>query len=443
MNNIPIGVVSLGCSKNRVDTELLLGSLRDEGYNFTQDMNKAQIIIINTCAFIQSAKEESIDTILEFTELKKDNPQLKVIVTGCLPERYRHSLAQEMPEVDGWIGVNQYGMISQIVKSVYEGGRQEVFDVVAAPSLSRMLTTPSHFAYVRIAEGCDHRCSYCVIPKIRGKYQSRKMEDILHECRWLCEQGVSEIVLIAQDTSYYGRDLYGSFRLAELLEEISKTGIPWIRLMYTYPERIDDKLLDTMENHPNLLPYLDMPLQHVNTEILRRMGRVMTRESIEELLKRIRKRKTGFTLRTTFITGFPGESEEQYEELRQFVAQGYFEHVGVFAYSQEEGTPAADMDGQLDEKTKARRARAIMSAQQAALRKANQCRIGQIADCMLEAVDKNGQGTGRTSWQAPDVDGVVHIAGCKPSQIGKILQCRILHADTYDLRGELIYDTCK
>ncbi len=437
-DKIPIGVVSLGCSKNRVDTELLLGVLRDDGFIFTPDVDKAQIIVINTCAFIQSAKEESIDTILEFTERKKQNPTLKIIVTGCLPERYRKELSKEIPEVDGWIGVNQYGMIAQIARAVYEGSHQEEYDAISSPTMPRVLTTQSHMAYVRIAEGCDHRCSYCVIPAIRGRYKSRKMEDILLECRWLFEQGVSEIVLIAQDTSYYGRDLYGAFRLPELLEGISTIGIPWVRLMYTYPERIDDRLLNVIESNPNLLPYLDMPLQHVNSTILKKMGRPMTHEGVEALLERIRKISKNFTLRTTFITGFPGESEEQFEELRAFVSQGWFDHVGVFAYSREEGTPAAAMDGQLDDAVKEKRAQTLMRTQRSVSLKANRNRIGQIANVIIETIDEDGRGCGRTFWQAPEVDGIVRVEHCDLSLAGKLLQCRILSADAYDLEGELL-----
>ena len=437
-DRIPIGVVSLGCSKNRVDTELLLGVLRDDGFCFTPDVNKAQIIIINTCAFIQSAKEESIDTILEFCGKKKNNPSLKIIVTGCLSERYKQELASEIPEVDGWIGVNQYGLIAKIARQVYEGKHSEEFCAIQAPLSQRILTTQSHMAYVRIAEGCDHRCSYCVIPNIRGKYVSRTIEDILSECQWLREQGVSEIVLIAQDTSYYGKDLYGSFRLADLLSDISAIGIPWVRLMYTYPERIDEKLLDVIQSHSNLLAYLDMPLQHVNDAILKRMGRPMTKDGITALLTRIRENKRQFTIRTTFITGFPGETNEQFEQLQCFIAQGWFDHAGVFAYSQEEGTRAAEMDGQLDDSLKQRRMQALMRTQRTASLQANKRRVGTVADVILETIDSNGTGIARASWQAPEVDGVVRIARCGPSCVGKILQCRITGADAYDLEGELL-----
>ena len=308
----------------------MLAVLTRAGYRITTDIGQAQVVIINTCAFIQSAKEESIDAIFEIVQQKKGDTLPKIIVTGCLPQRYRQSLSKEIPEVDGWVGVNQYGMIEEIVKQVLNGVYQEEYERISTPSDARVLSTPKHLAYVRIAEGCDHRCSYCAIPAIRGPYRSRPMGDIVHECKRFARQGVKEIVLIAQDTSYYGKDLYGDFVLHKLLDRLGKLDIPWIRLMYAYPERISGALLDVMEGTANIIPYLDMPLQHINDDILHRMGRVMTSETVIALLDRIENRRTAFTVRTTFITGFPDESEAQHKQLLQFIEKRCFDHVGVF-----------------------------------------------------------------------------------------------------------------
>jgi ribosomal protein S12 methylthiotransferase len=441
--NIPVGVVSLGCSKNRVDTEQFLGVLRDEGYIFTKDIDEARVVIINTCAFIQSAKEESIDAILDIVEYKKKDPGKRIIVTGCLPERYRETLATEIPEVDGWIGVNQYGLIASIVSDVLDGGTPKIYDIHAQAQAQRLLTTPSHLAYVRIAEGCDLRCSYCAIPAIRGHYRSRPMEDIEAECCQLASMGVKELVLVAQDSSYYGRDLYGSFRLAELLLRLGRCKVPWIRVLYTYPERIDEALLHAMETAGNVIAYLDMPLQHIDSDILKNMGRPMTQEGIESLLMRIRQRKTQFTLRTTLIAGFPGENEAQHEKLLQFVGRGLFDHVGVFGFSREEGTRAATMDGQTDLRTIQRRVRALKRAAQTAAATQKADRIGSTVEAIIESVGQTGQGIGRTLWQAPEVDGVIRVTGCGKEQIGNIIRCRITGANAYDFIGEYTYDAGK
>ncbi len=440
---IRIGVVSLGCSKNRVDTEQMLAVLTRAGYRITTDIGQAQVVIINTCAFIQSAKEESIDAILEIVQQKKGDTLPKIIVTGCLPQRYRQSLSKEIPEVDGWVGVNQYGMIEEIVKQVLNGVYQEEYERISTPSDARVLSTPKHLAYVRIAEGCDHRCSYCAIPAIRGPYRSRPMGDIVHECKRFSRQGVKEIVLIAQDTSYYGKDLYGDFVLHKLLDRLGKLDIPWIRLMYAYPERISGALLDVMEGTANIIPYLDMPLQHINDDILHRMGRVMTSETVIALLDRIENRRTAFTVRTTFITGFPDESEAQHKQLLQFIEKRCFDHVGVFAYSREDGTRAADMDGQWDEQTKIQRRDELLATQQRAVFHARQKQVGCEINVLLETVDSHGQGIGRTIWQAPEVDGVMYINNCRKTDIGMIISARITRADAYDYWGIQTDDTGK
>lgn len=442
-----IGVISLGCSKNRVDTEQMLALLRQAGYDFTQQPEEADLVIINTCSFIQSAKEESIETILEIAQQKKHRPQLKLLVTGCFPERYREELAKELPEVDGFMGVNQYGAVVSVVQRIFSGEKVVMFEQTQLVDESnRVLTTPSHLAYVRIAEGCDLHCTYCAIPAIRGRYRSRSMEDIYNECARLAQAGVKEIVLIAQDTSYYGKDRYGTFVLPKLLKKLGKCGAPWIRLLYTYPERITDELLDTIVRTDNVLNYLDMPLQHIDDEVLKRMGRPTSRRHVQYLLERIRSMEEDipFTLRTTMIAGFPGETQAQHEALLSFIGEGYFDHLGAFAYSQEENTKAALLDGQLPESVKQQRAQAIMRVQRGISFKKNQQRIGQVREVLIEGYDEAEHvAFGRISAQAPEVDGLTFVQSCPADQVGTFVRCRLDQAEEYDLIGVHTDDACK
>ena len=437
-----IGMISLGCSKNRVDTEQMLAELKQAGYALTLFANQADVLIINTCSFIESAKMESIETILEQIAQRREDGQQKILVTGCLPERYREELAQELPEVDGFIGVNQYGDIVSIVQRILNGERVLDFDMHhAQPNAGRILTTPQHYAYVRIAEGCDLHCTYCAIPSIRGPYRSRPMEEIVQECKQLVQQGVQELILIAQDTSYYGKDLYGKPMLAQLLTNVAQSGAKWVRVLYCYPERITEELLHTMAGTDNIVPYLDMPLQHVDDAILRAMGRPTNEAKIRALLTRIEQigqfYHRPFTLRTTLIAGFPGETQTQHERLVSFVQEGHFDHLGAFAYSQEEGTKAALLEAQLDESTKQKRASAIMSAQAPIPQRRNQMHLHQKMEVLIEHWDEKAHtAIGRIASQAPEVDGVVILPNCPhPCMPGTWQRCLIQQAKEYDLIG--------
>ncbi len=439
-----IGMISLGCSKNRVDTEQMLAELKQAGYTLTLFANQADVLIINTCSFIESAKMESIETILEQVAQRREGTAQKILVTGCLPERYRDELAQELPEVDGFIGVNQYGDIVSIVQRILAGERVMDFGMHhPQPQAGRVLTTPQHYAYVRIAEGCDLHCTYCAIPSIRGPYRSRSMEEIEHECKQLVQQGVQELILIAQDTSYYGTDLYGEPRLPQLLKRVAESGAKWIRVLYCYPERITDDLLETMASVDSIVPYLDMPLQHVDDTVLRAMGRPTSDAKIRTLLQRIsvigQAHHKPFTLRTTLIAGFPGETQEQHQRLLSFVKEGHFDHLGAFAYSQEEGTKAAQMQGQWDEATKEKRASAIMRAQSSTSKAHNRAFLHKEVEVLIEQWDEKAHtAIGRMASQAPEVDGVVILPNCShPCLPGTWQTCLIQQAKQYDLIGVL------
>ena len=441
MKNKLLGVISLGCSKNRLDTEGMLYALLQNGFEITEELDQADLLIVNTCSFIQSAKEESIEAILQAGEIKSQKEGCKLLVTGCLPERYREELARELPEVDAFVGVNQYGKIVDIVNRMFEGERIAEFVERAALPLGRVRTTPKHLAYVRIAEGCDHACAYCAIPSIRGPYRSRPMEEIIEECKHLIADGAKEIVLIAQDTSYYGKDLYGGFCLSKLLQKIDTLGAQWVRILYAYPERITDELLSTIVKSKSILPYLDLPLQHVNDEILRAMGRPTTQKKLRELLTKIHNTGKEFTLRTTFITGFPRETEEQFEELTDFVKQGYFAHVGAFAYSKEEGTRAAKMPNQIPKRTKEGRRGQLLLAQQPISKAYMEKAVGKIKHVIIEEYDEDiCMYVGRAENQAPEVDGVTYISSPVPLILGQIVPCKIVQANEYDWMGEAIND---
>lgn len=439
MKEIQIGVISLGCSKNRVDTELMLGALQHRNVSFVADPAQADVIIINTCGFIESAKQESIDTILEMAQYKKTGSLKALIVAGCLSERYREELIQELPEVDAFLGVNAYDAIAEAVDHALAG---EAFSEFSAPKaegnyLDRVLTTPSYYAYVKIAEGCNNRCSYCAIPYIRGNLQSRTMEDIEAEVRMLLKAGVREIILVAQDTTRYGMDLYGKPMLCELLERLAVLpGIVWLRVLYCYPENITDELLDVMQKHETIVKYLDIPIQHLDDTVLKRMHRRNRQDATYALVRKIRQKNPNFIIRTTLIAGFPGETEEQFAVLRQGVEDLAFDRMGVFAYSQEEGTPAAEFPDQVPEEEKEARRDTLMEIQQAISLAANERRVGKIYRVLVEgAGEEDGTYWGRSYAEAPDIDGQILIHSQRPLAEGEFVPVKIESADAYDLYG--------
>lgn len=439
MKEIQIGVISLGCSKNRVDTELMLGALQHRNVSFVADPAQADVIIINTCGFIESAKQESIDTILEMAQYKKTGGLKALIVAGCLSERYREELMRELPEVDAFLGVNAYDAIAEAVDHALAG---ETFSEFSAPKaegnyLDRVLTTPSYYAYVKIAEGCNNRCSYCAIPYIRGNLQSRTMEDIEAEVRMLLKAGVREIILVAQDTTRYGMDLYGKPMLCELLERLAVLpGIVWLRVLYCYPENITDELLDVMQKHETIVKYLDIPIQHLDDTVLKRMHRRNRQGATYSLVRKIRQKNPNFIIRTTLIAGFPGETEEQFAVLRQGVEDLAFDRMGVFAYSQEEGTPAAEFPDQVPEEEKEARRDTLMEIQQAISLAANERRVGKIYRVLIEgAGEHEGTYWGRSYAEAPDIDGQILIHSQRPLAEGEFVPVKIESADAYDLYG--------
>lgn len=431
-----VGVISLGCSKNRVDSELMLGILRHAGYNIVADERDADILIVNTCGFIDPAKQESIDTLLELAEYKKTG-RLKLLVgTGCFVQRYEQAVLDEMPEVDVLLGVGQYPMLPQAIEEALNGKRPSYCrDDHGILCGERILTTAPYTAYTRIADGCDNRCAYCAIPLIRGGFRSRDMDSVLDEIRLLADQGVREHVLIAQDTSRFGIDKAGRSLLPELMVRAADIpGVEWLRVLYCYPDEVDQTLLDAMASRPNICRYLDLPLQHADPDLLRRMNRRGDIEKTREFLKTAR--DMGFTLRTTFITGFPGETDAQFDRLMAFVRDIRFDRLGAFAYSAEEDTPAAEMDGQLPEAVKQQRLDTLMTAQQSISLERNRLRVGAVEKALVESVSPEGVGEARTAAEAPETDGVVVVNGVSESDLGNFVTVRITGADTYDLTGE-------
>ena len=430
-----VGLISLGCSKNRVDSELMLAILRDAGHTLTGDERKADILIVNTCGFIDPAKQESIDTLLALAEYKETGCCKLLVATGCLVQRYEETLREEMPEIDLFLGVGEYDKLPQAIQEAMAGQRPSYTKLNEQVLCGdRVLTTPPYTAYIRIADGCDNRCTYCAIPLIRGGFRSRDMEDVLQEIADLAAQGVKEHVLIAQDTSRFGMDTHGKSLLPELMTRAADIpGVEWLRVLYTYPDEVDDQLLTAMASRPNICRYLDLPLQHANPEILRRMNRRGDIEKTRALLKKAR--EMGFILRTTFITGFPGETEEQFEELMDFIQDVRFDRLGAFAYSPEDDTPAAEMDDQIDEDIKEARLDRLMTAQQQISLERNESRIGEETMVLVENVRGDGTGTGRSWAEAPETDGVVFVSGVDANDIGRFVKVRITQAQTYDLLG--------
>ncbi len=430
-----VGLVSLGCSKNRVDSEVMLGILTQNGYRVVSDPAEADVILVNTCGFIQSAKEESIEAILDMARYKNGGRLKKLVVTGCLSQRYGQEIRNDMPEVDAILGVAEYQNLPEILESAFRGERPlrtgECGRFLDSP---RLLTTPSHSAYVKISDGCDNRCAYCAIPLIRGGYQSRPSESILKECRLLAEQGTTELTLIAQDTSRYGSDIPGETDLAGLLEKVSEIeGVRWVRALYCYPDTVDDRLLDTIARLPKVAKYLDLPLQHIDAEMLRMMNRRGSPEMIRGLIDSCRAR--GILVRTTFIVGFPGETEAQFEALMDFVKWARFARLGAFTYSPEEGTAAAMMAEQLDEGVKQDRLDRLMRLQQQISLETNRARVGETTEVLVESFE-NGRYIGRSMLEAPEVDGVIRVKSRRALKPGAYIRVRITGASEYDLDGE-------
>ena len=439
---IKVGMVSLGCPKNQMDAELMLARLRDAGMTITPDSGLAEVVIVNTCGFIEDAKKESIDNILEFAQLKKEGQIRKIIVTGCLAERYQEELVRELPECDGVLGLGANADIVEAVRAVMKGEAVVRFPDKGCWKLdgARLQTTPSFFAYLRVGDGCNNCCAYCAIPQIRGPLRSREMDSLLEEARSLAANGVKELVLVAQDTTLYGEDLYGEARLPELLEELCKIdGLAWLRLLYCYPEHITDRLLDVMAAQEKILPYLDMPIQHCSGRVLKAMNRTGDAEWLRGLIARIRRRVPGIVLRTTVMTGFPGEGEAEFEELCAFIQEMRFERLGCFAFSPEEGTAAFDMPGQLPEEEKSRRRDIVMEEQARIAGEYNQSQVGRTIPVLVEGYDRYAEcWFGRSPADAPDIDGKVFFT-CPGGAVkpGDLVRVAVTDSMDWDLMGEL------
>ncbi len=439
---IRVGMVSLGCPKNQVDAERMLYLLRNDGYELVSDAALSDVVIINTCGFIESAKQEAIENILEFCTLKKEGRIKSVIVTGCLSERYKDEVLKEIPEVDAVVGIGSNEQICDIIREVCRGksitsyGNKEslCFDE------KRIISTPGSFAFIKIAEGCDNCCTYCAIPSIRGRYRSRRIEDIVKEAEGIAKQGFTELVVVAQDTTRYGEDIYGEYKLSELLGRLCRIdGLKWIRTLYMYPERITDELIETIAAEEKLVNYLDIPIQHCNSQVLKKMNRIGDKQSLVNLIKRIRRKIPDVILRTTLITGFPGETDEQFEELCEFVNEVRFERLGCFAYSKEEETAAAEFPDQVDEEVKKRRCEIIYDTQLRISDGFNQSLLGNELEVVVEGFDRYaGCFFGRSSMDAPDIDGKVFFTSEDKLSLGEYVMVRINDVLDYDLIGEKI-----
>lgn len=445
-----IGIVSLGCPKNLVDSETMLGLIHEENFEITNDPAGAEIIIVNTCGFIESAKEESINTILQMAEYKKSGVCRKIIVTGCLGQRYAQELFDELPEVDAIAGVEVYDEIGSIIKRVMNGERFIMLerskpDIIYTSKdtfLPRILTTPPYTAYLKIAEGCDNCCSYCAIPKIRGPYRSKPMEQVLKEAQALAAGGVKELIVVAQDTTRYGEDLPGGrLLLADLLKELNKIeSLKWIRVMYCYPNNFTDELIDAFASLDKVCKYVDLPLQHASNRLLASMNRYDTKEEVSALLKKLRERIPGIVIRTTFIVGFPGETDDDFEELKEFVEKQRFENAGVFAYSQEEGTVAGSMPNQIPDDVKQERYHELMALQAQISEELHKDTEGMTLEVLVEGIEEDGSGLyyGRSYREAPDIDGLVFIENPGEIKLGDFIKVNILQGFTYESVGERI-----
>lgn len=439
-----VGMISLGCPKNQVDAEHMLALMDAEGWEIVDYVDGCDVVIVNTCGFIDDAKKEAIENILDMVELKKEGVIGKIIVTGCLAQRYKEEIVKEIPEVDAVVGIGANG---DIIKTV-----EEVMDSVSTIEKypprcdlplegQRILTTPQYWAYLKIGEGCSNRCTYCTIPSIRGNMRSRSMENVIEEAKQLAELGVKELILIAQDTTSYGLDLYGELKLPELINELCKIdSIEWIRLLYCYPDRITDELVETMKNQDKVVNYIDLPLQHADDKILKAMNRRGDQALIRSVISKLRAEIPDVVIRTTFIVGFPGEGEEEFETLAEFVNEIEFDRLGVFTFSPQEGTPAFDMEGQVDEDVKTRRGEVIMQDQYSIMEEKNNEKIGKTYKVVVEEYDGYSDSyTGRTYMDAPEIDGLVKFTSQNDLDIGDFVDVEIFDVEDYDLIGEAKY----
>lgn len=439
-----VGIISLGCAKNLVDTEVMLGIMQKGGLTITPNPAEAEVLIVNTCAFITSAKEESITTILNLADYKENGNCRALIVAGCLGQRYKQDLLDEMPEIDAIIGTTAWDKIVEVIEETLKGNRVVYIGdekIIYSAKTPRILTTPNYTAYVKIAEGCDHRCAFCAIPLIRGKQVSRPIEDIKAEVERLANNGVKEINLIAQDSTNYGRDLYGEVKLCALLRELVKVKkIRWIRILYSYPQSFTDELIDLIASEPKICNYVDLPLQHAADTVLKRMYRPDSRAQIESLLKKLREKIPGVAIRSTFIVGFPGETDEEFTELKNFVQEQRLDKVGVFVYSPEEDTPAFKMDNQVSEDVAQERYHELMSIQSLISQEVNESLRGKEFEVLIEGRDAEVAEVveGRSYREAPEVDGQIYIENDNKSNTGDIVRVKILDGFVYDLAAEKI-----
>lgn len=437
-----IGMISLGCPKNQVDAEIMLSKLQNDGFEIVNDPMDADVVIVNTCGFIEDAKRESIENILDMISYKEDCENLKVLVTGCLAERYQSEIFKEIPETDAVIGIGANEDICEICNRIIDGEKVELFPPKTDLKIEgdRILTTPPYSAYIKIAEGCSNHCTYCAIPSIRGEFRSRPSESILAEAQKLANEGVKELIVVAQDTTRYGEDLYGKNALVPLLKALSGVdGIEWIRLLYLYPERIDDALIDEIANNDKIVKYLDIPLQHCNKNVLKRMNRHGDRETLTALLNKIREKVDGITIRTTFIAGFPGETEEEFNELCEFAQEMRFERMGCFAYSEEEGTPAAKLDGMMDFEIRQERADIINECQNVILDEINDSLIGKTLQTIVEGYDSYTDSYfGRTYMDAPEIDTQINFTCGFELFEGNIIEVEVINVVDGELTGEVV-----
>lgn len=440
--NKRIGIISLGCPKNLVDSEIMLGMLSSANYEIVNSKENADVLIVNTCGFIESAQQESINTILEMAKEKERNCEV-LIVTGCMAERYREKILEQIPEVDAVLGTGNYKEIAEVINRAYKGEKTVSYgklDETDYLDEERIISSGRHSVYLKISEGCDNCCTYCIIPYLRGKYRSRKIESLVKEAKQLAEKGAKEIILVAQDTTRYGIDIYGKKMLPELIREISKIdGIEWIRLLYCYPEEINDELIDEVASNQKVCKYLDIPIQHASERILKQMGRRGTITEIRQVLNKLRERVDGIVLRTSLIVGFPGETEEDFQELMDFVKEFKLDRVGVFTYSKEEGTPAAKMKNQITKSVKVKRQKKILELQNDISREMNLKRSGKIYKVIVDDIADDGIFYyGHTYAEAPEIDGIVYFTSPEQLPTGSFVNIKILNTEDYDLIGEVI-----
>lgn len=426
-NQAKVSIITLGCPKNLVDSEKLAANLRDNGMDTAHEQELAETVIINTCAFIGDAQQEAVDTILQYLEWKKEGLIQKVIVTGCLSQRFGKELEKELPEVDGFFGVNDYDKLVGILSHKSQFGH------------SRMLATPEHYAYLKIAEGCDHQCSFCIIPAIRGKYKSRPFEEIIEEAKELAAQGVKELIVIAQDTTYYGIDLYKKHRIAELMDTLAQIdGFNWIRLMYAYPLAFPPDLANVIARNPKIVKYLDMPLQHIDEEILTDMQRPVFEKEIGELIASLRAQIPDLHIRSAFIAGYPGETPKKFNALREFLKKIKFERLGIFAYSPEIDTPAGEKEKQVSEKLRLSRAAELITLHEKNSVEYSKTMVGKTLDVMIDEVTENNTANGRTQWDAPEIDHIVFIDNAGNVKPGDIVKVKITASGPFDISGQRV-----